>query len=175
MHFSSIASSTGACWSSRYYDAINQIAIPVRLADPLEEPFATFIDPHTIQEKILTGNLRDDPLNGSSLMQHLFGLKSRAAAWRMACGRDQVLLEPVMKAQRNILAFQNRIHDEAQMRRRVLCIENELSVKLANIAIVRERFSWDPDSPNGIIAMLRLELLARMQQIKTQRVPGPDF
>jgi len=74
-----------ACWSTRFFDAVDNLAVPVIMADPIVEPFEQFIDYELFVPKIRTESLPDKWTAPSALPTELVQLRDEAEEFWEVC------------------------------------------------------------------------------------------
>jgi hypothetical protein len=133
------------CWSLRYYDAVEHMTIPVRVAGDIAEPFRREMPPEQYSVAVRTGNPANLPTDGGEQFRWMRG---NASSWRAACGGSDLLLS-----------------DNA-------CLEHPISHKLSGVARARVAFNWDPNVQNGggALRILMRELM-RASSVKMSRTP----
>jgi hypothetical protein len=137
------------CWSLRYYDAVEHMTIPVRLADDIAEPFRREMPPEQYSVVVRTGNPANLPTDGGEQFRWMRG---NASSWRAACGGSDLLLSD------------NAIIIDA-------CLKHPISRKLLGVARARVAFNWDPNVQNGggALRILMRELM-RASSVKISLV-----
>jgi hypothetical protein len=125
-----------ACWSSRLYDALHQIVVPVLLADNMVLPFERYLDYDSILFRVSTGEPTSLSSDGGRQFQDLVDL---AAAWMRTCRNDG-----------------NALEQDG-------CIRHPVSLKLASITLSRKWHGWQDVSENeNAFALFERELMQRI-------------
>ncbi|KAJ8606083.1 hypothetical protein CTAYLR_005195 [Chrysophaeum taylorii] len=106
------------CWSSRFYDAVDAVTIPVRLADGLVEPFARLLNYSAFVRTLETGGDRET-LDSDGLAAAFDAMHAEATAWRRDCA-----------------AAASSSDDD-------LCLSNPLSRTMRALALARPFLGWD--------------------------------
>jgi len=147
-----------ACWSSRYYDALDKMAVPVRLADDIVDPFSDNIDYALIEERVEThrynrgnstgiggkANIREvalPPDGGKAIRDMVRG----AYEWMTACGMTGIRSRTFEMTEKDIA-----------------CVRHPISHKLGFIVRTRHKLSWDIDEEEGAFALLELDIASRV-------------
>ena len=163
------------CWSSRLFDAIDRLAIPVILANGAVQPFEALLDWAAFSVTIDTDPLLTCALKGEGgrapfLLERENKTKHVGARSALPChsaevaAKESMVFEPLYEATRQL-----REACGSEKRRTGPCQEALAAGMIRRLAEVREFFNYNPGSPKSAWGMLLLELEARKNS--WQRAP----
>eukprot|EP00667_Euglena_gracilis_P008585 EG_transcript_8684 len=136
------------CWSSRLYDAIDRMELPLIVSDGMVQPFERWFDWASFTVKVMSGNMAHLVKDGHHLQQETHFNSIRFPTMER-------LHEDAVSFRRACLPCDRLVSSEAS------CVAHPVSRKLRALSVHRPWFSWDVHAPKNALKLFVLELHCR--------------